>query len=97
MRLVTSRDKTCSKSVVRKEPEPIRAKRRVSAAIRVEWATAILTESETKGPAKLAFAEDFLWEHSFSLAQGGSPDNPRRAGKSDSERSAPNQLFGFCS
>ena len=97
MHLVTSCDKTYSPSAVPKELAPIRAKRRVSAALRVELATAILSESETKGPAMLAFAEDFLWEHSFPLAQGGSPDNPRRAGKSDAQKSSPSQLFGFCS
>jgi hypothetical protein len=96
MRLVTSRDNTFSQAVVRKEPPPIRAKK-MSAAIRIELATAILSTSDAKYPATLAFSEDFLWEHSFPFAQRGSPDNTRCVGKSDFETPAVDQLFGFCS
>lgn len=97
MRLVTSRDNSFSQAVVRKEPPPIRAKKRMSAAIRIELATAILSKSDAKNPARLAFSEDFLWEHSFPFAKRDSPDNTRCVGKSDSDTPAVDQLFGFCS
>jgi hypothetical protein len=97
MRLVTSCDKTDPQAVVRKEPPPIQAKKRMSAAIRIELATAILSEDDANGTTKLAFAEDFLLEHSVPLAQSASLDSRRRAGKSNPESFAPSQFFGFCS
>jgi len=97
MPLVMSCDKTNSQSAVRREPAAIRNKKSISVSAHVELGTAMLSKNETKDPARLAFADDFLWEHSFSVAQGGNPNIPGRARKSNPERSAPSEFCGFCS
>jgi hypothetical protein len=97
MPLVTSCDRTNSRSAVRKEPAAIRNRKDISVATHVELGTTILPKNETKGAARLAFADDFLWEHSFSVAQSGNRDIAVCTGKSNPERSAPSEFCGFCS
>jgi len=97
MSLVMSCEKTSPRSGGRKEPSAIRNRKSISVATHVELGTAILSKNETKGPTRPAFAEDFLWEHSVSVAQGGNADIAACAGRSNPEPSAPSEFWGFCS
>lgn len=88
-------ENTGSRSVGRREPSAIRNRKSISVAPHV--GTAILSRNETKYPARLTFAEDFLLEHSASVALGANPKSAVCAEPSSPERSAPNEFWGFCS
>ncbi|MGO9434999.1 MAG: hypothetical protein ACLPH3_06095 [Terracidiphilus sp.] len=97
MHILTNCDTTHSQSSNRKKAAAVRNKRNTLSAPLVAVETAIRSEieMEKKRPARLTFAEDFLFEHSSSVAPSVGLGVLSRAGKSNIERSVPSQFFGF--
>jgi hypothetical protein len=91
---VMSCEKTSPRVVGRKDPSAIRNRKSISVATHSGFTN--LSRNQTKYPTGLTFAEDFLLEHSASVAKGANSKSAVCAGPLTPERSVASEFCGSC-